>query len=277
MHKNLWIHRLFLLVAAMAFSASTNAASTDWDSTAHNCTEIADFSDELVLSEFSIINQTDAGNGLVDVQISAKLSNQDVGRFDSASAIPDFSTSGLNLAPDVEVQDFQFGPLETLDSTMQSLALQVRLPADEVSLLLGQLQSGAVPFKVSATETAVLNDNVVVRVWTQEAQDAWIGYMDFFGIPHDTSTSLGVLNFESFFGDYQPNMDFYLTVDPDVFIPDQVPEELWNVRVTGLVVEDQSPYIFYTAGYRNVDSQLDKVTDLRAQWQFLHGGKTRHR
>lgn len=273
MHKNLWIHRLLLLVAAMAFSASTNAASTDWDSTAHNCTEIADFSDELVLSEFSIINQTDAGNGLVDVQISARLSNQDVGRFDSASAIPDFSTSGLNLAPDVEVQDFQFGPLETLDSTMQSLALQVRLPADEVSLLLGQLQSGAVPFKVSATETAVLNDNVVVRVWTQEAQDAWIGYMDFFGIPHDTSTTLGVLNFESFFGDYQSNMDFYLTVDPDLFIPDQVPEELWNVRVTSLVVEDQSPYIFYTAGYRNVDSQLDKVTDLVHSGSFCTGAK----
>jgi hypothetical protein len=261
-NKYLWINRITLLIATMVFSALTHAASTDWDPIANNCTEIADFGDELVLSEFSIINQTDAGNGLVDVQISAKLSNQDVGRFDSASAIPDFSTSGLNLAADVEVQDFQFGPLETLNSTMQSQALQVRLPVDEVSFLLGQLQSGAIPFKVRATETAVLKDNVVVRVWTQEAQDAWMGYMDFFGIPHDTSATLGVLNFESFFGDYQSNMDFFLTIDPNVFIPDVVPEELWNVRITGLVVEDQSPYVFYTAGYRKVDPQSDKVADL---------------
>ncbi len=130
------------------------------------CEPILDRSGELTLDGFAV-SATDAGGGQSDVEVDATIHNGDVGSFDRAAAIPDFTGApGLSVAtiPPVESMDFDdiapHGAAASLDS------MRLRLPTAQVPALQAALADGSVSFTVHARERLVLRPNTYLVRWS---------------------------------------------------------------------------------------------------------------
>ena len=119
------------------------------------CEDTLDRSDELTLSGFTV-SETGTAGALSDVEVSAHIENSDVGKFARASAIPDFTGTGLDVETVPALEPMAFGAIAPNGGGDSATPMTLRLPTSQVSGLEAALDNGDIDFVIHAREELVV-------------------------------------------------------------------------------------------------------------------------
>ncbi len=254
-NKKMNITRLIfrtMQIVILGLCTSAASAKTLWDPVSYDCAEYANFADELEIAGFNIISQSDAGNGLVDVVIGAELKNQDVGLFENARLAIDFRAAGFH--PALTPRPMTFGSIEPKGSAIPDTNLQLRLPSAEVQELLDRLNSGKIALTVNAAERAQLADDVRIYYWDFFEELYFKSY-------YPTRITNPIKYFDPdvvvHFPEIQLGERIYMTVEPDFYLPQDVPQEIWNLELVGVFDTSKNKVV---ASPRYIDSAQHGLT-----------------
>jgi len=242
-------------IVILGLCASAASAKTKWNPVSYDCAEYANFADELEISGFNIISQSDAGNGLVDVVIGAELKNQDVGLFENARLAIDFRAAGFH--PALTPQPMTFGSIKPKGSAIPDANLQLRLPSTEVPELLDRLNSGKIALTVNAAERAQLADDVAIYYWDLVEETNFLRMNPLVVTPPISYFNPQIVEH---FPDIQLGERVYMTVEPDFYLPQDVPQEIWNLELVGVFDPSKGKVV---ASPRSIDpAQHDLTTTI---------------
>ncbi len=208
-----------------------------------SCAAVANYADELLLSSFALVRETDLGNGIAEVEIAFAVDNASVGAFSSAQATPDFSGLDLELVADFDPVPADIPAVAANGAAVSASNLVLRLPSARIGELLGELDAGRVPFTVRANESTVLAPNVEIAFWSSLEERYWVIATDILGILQDPPPppyapgeefSFTLVETrdeaESIFDGFQPGDLFYVR-ESDTVPLTAIPPVLHNVRV----------------------------------------------
>lgn len=163
-HHGLALAVVFVLCAGTV-EATLPIVNPEFLESTDACITTLDRSAELVPGGFTV-TFVEIGGGLADVEVSATLTNTEVGSYAYASAIADFSATSLTVAADPAPTPIGFGDIAPNGSVPSITSMTLRLPTAEVPSLVFLLADGQVPFRVEARQRLVLRPGIYVHVWT---------------------------------------------------------------------------------------------------------------
>lgn len=221
------IHRaLFISAVAAAGLLLASPARAQLSS----CRGVADYSDEMTLAGFSVEDETPVGGGLVDVTISAVVTNHDVAEFDWVRPEYDFEGTPFSVDPTVPVEPMLFQEVEPLTTSPVDFYMELRLPASEVDALIQALEAGTVPMVLRADERLVTAEGVTVRFWGKNDDDHFDPVAGIFRFP--LGQGPGVL------AGYQPGDVWYIVEDKSRYELENVPDIASSGRILSVTATD---------------------------------------
>lgn len=215
-----------VLLPLLALLASPGGAEAQLSS----CAGVADYSAEMALFGFSVENETSVGGGLVDIEVSAQVTNQDVGEFEWVRPEYDFSNLPYGVDPTTPVVPMQFQDVQPLSTVPAAFYMQMRLPSGNVDALIAALEAGEIPLIVRGDERLVMAEGVTLRIWGKNDDDNFDPDAGVFRFP--LGQAPGVL------AGYQPGDTWYILEDKTRYELENAPSEFASGRVIAVTSID---------------------------------------
>ncbi len=210
-----------------------------------SCDGFANYADELQVSGFQIVSQTDLGDGTSEVSLSFQMNNLDVGVFFGASVLVDMAAlADLGAVGDSLVPATLGNIAARATGLVPATDLRLRLASERVAELLDRLNSGQVPTTVHGAENNVLQPDVRELLWTSVENLYYLNakILDPSANPepvppfsNDQTFQFSLVDLDDPNGtsrvdEWAPGLKVYIREDPADPTPD-IPEVLRNVRI----------------------------------------------
>ncbi len=157
---------IFILVTLVLIPNQSQAACAN-----------SDYADELILSNFAIVNSTPLADDLQEVTLSAEITNTDEAELTEVIATPDFSATNLDvLIDETAPPQLEFATVSANQTKASTTDLLLKLPSANINELLNQLNSGAIIFRITGNEKTVFQPDIIAFPWKANA--------DYYYIPN---------------------------------------------------------------------------------------------